>query len=96
MLMCLQSDDTPDPRLQVYVEDLNLPLRPDLSFLTCHMPSFSGLSSTIRLPPSFTPSFVAESGEVCWPPFNQASRGTHASGFNAAALFHSPPQRGGA
>lgn len=62
--------------LKVYVEDLNLPLRPDLSFLTCHMPSFSGLSSTIRLPPSFTPSFVAASEEVCWPPFNQAARGT--------------------
>ena len=54
--------------LGISIEDLQLVTSTNITFVNCHMSTFSGLSPTIRLPVT-TLDFFPQIREVCWPPF---------------------------
>lgn len=54
--------------LNVIVEDLEIPLKNNISFVTCQMTSLSGVRHAIK---SSVDSFSASMAEVCWPPKGQ-------------------------
>eukprot|EP00040_Diaphanoeca_grandis_P015471 m.78985 g.78985 ORF g.78985 m.78985 type:complete len:630 (+) comp25168_c0_seq2:107-1996(+) len=58
-------------RLDIMIEALEQTLNTNVTFVMCHMSSYSGLSPGIRFPDHEKQlRFGAEAAELCWPPFD--------------------------
>eukprot|EP00041_Stephanoeca_diplocostata_P005556 m.63928 g.63928 ORF g.63928 m.63928 type:complete len:641 (+) comp15861_c0_seq8:133-2055(+) len=67
----LQSWPFDSQKLEIMIEDLELTLQSNVSFVFCHLSTYSGLSPTIRFPDHQKQlGFGVQVAELCWPPFN--------------------------
>eukprot|EP00039_Didymoeca_costata_P020867 m.342683 g.342683 ORF g.342683 m.342683 type:complete len:613 (+) comp21714_c0_seq1:376-2214(+) len=79
--------------LEIMIEDLEQTLHSSVSFLFCHMSTYSGFSPTIRFPNHKNQLQISSSvREVCWPPFADPSKQPTTCGGDDNCIANDAPQ----